>query len=273
MKILDKVKGLFFEEVEYTSTNLFPEKDEDLENTEIKEQRAFFKNAFSKDMDKNSLNSEEVEEKPKPKDEMEDVVSERDLFKNDSTFKFPIFDEEEDLFSDMKEPDKSLEPIIDYTPPPPKPSYRPLVEPLRPKEKKPFKPSPVISPVYGIVSGEKPEPTPKKEDIKLSPKKRSSLTFDTIREKAYGNLEHDLETTIIKGEKDIFYNLREEVEEEEVNLLYDFVSTNEDLSDITIEEAKESYEYRGVPFDNDKFKEDIAAEELVDETVTEEEEK
>jgi len=268
VKILDKVKGLFFEEVEYTSTNLFPEKDEDLENTEIKEQRAFFKNAFSKDMDKNSLNSEEVEEKPKPKDEMEDVVSERDLFKNDSTFKFPIFDEEEDLFSDMKEPDKKLEPIIDYTPPPPKPSYKPP-KPIN-KEKKAFKPSPVISPVYGIVSGEKIESVPKKEDIKLTPKKRSSVTFDTIREKAYGNLEHDLETTIIKGEKDIFYNLREEVEAEEDNLLYDFVSSNEDLSNVTIEEASESYEYRGVPFDNDKFKEDVATE-VVEETETEEE--
>ena len=267
MKILDKVKGVFFEEIEYTETNMFPE--DELNKTEVKERKTFFKDAFAKDKPEvEEIFEEEIS--VIEKDKMDDVVSERDLFKSDSTFNFPAFDDEEELFGDMEDTEEILKPIIqpevEYTPPERITNYERLVEP---RESKAFKPTPIISPVYGIISGDKPVVEPKKDEIKIVPKKKNDATFDSIREKAYGNLEHELETAIVADDKDIFYNLRgEESEVEEENILYDFVSTDEDLSNITLEEAQESYEYRGIPFDNDKFKEDTQEEDMPEEEIT-----
>ena len=50
-----------------------------------------------------------VKEEEEPKDEMDDVVSERDLLKSETTFKFPVIFEDED-FADIKKEEK-IEPV------------------------------------------------------------------------------------------------------------------------------------------------------------------
>lgn len=66
------------------------------------------------------------------------------------------------------------------------------------EEKKVFKPTPIISPVYGVL-----DKNYHKEDITSKPKKTSSYTYenesiniDDVRKKAFGTLEDDLETVM-----------------------------------------------------------------------------
>lgn len=64
------------------------------------------------------------------------------------------------------------------------------------KEDKHFEPTPIISPVYGVL-----DKNYKKDDIVARPKKYASktdanLTVDDVRNKAYGTLEDELESTL-----------------------------------------------------------------------------
>lgn len=84
------------------------------------------------------------------------------------------------------------------------------------KEEKHFKPTPIISPIYGVLNENY-----KKEDITdISKTKefsfdRKELDFDTIRKKAYAELDNELEKTLNGNQKDIFYNLDKQIDEQE----------------------------------------------------------
>ena len=102
----------------------------------------------------------------------------------------PIFFDDNDFAS--LEPPKKVQKVS-------KPSLisKPKVEPKK-EEKKIFKPTPIISPVYGVL-----DKNYHKEDIKT--KNSSSVTayynhkdvsIDDIRKKAYGTLEDELEITL-----------------------------------------------------------------------------
>lgn len=74
---------------------------------------------------------------------------------------------------------------------------KPKVE-VRKEEKKVFKPTPIISPVYGVL-----DKNYHKEDIRQKNNSSSSayynhkdVSIDEIRKKAYGTLEDDLEVTL-----------------------------------------------------------------------------
>ena len=81
-----------------------------------------------------------------------DDLSERELFKSESTFKFPAFDEEE--FEKTMPKTRSTN-VLSYEKKKEKPKrpeysrYDRVETPI--VEKKKFKPSPIISPVYGIL--------------------------------------------------------------------------------------------------------------------------
>lgn len=70
------------------------------------------------------------------------------------------------------------------------------------EEKKKFSPTPIISPVYGIL-----DKNYHKEDIttkssatsRLSYKSTKKITIDEVRNKAFGTLEDDLETTLVNA--------------------------------------------------------------------------
>jgi len=135
--------------------------------------------------------------KPLLVEEEPNNFSERELFRSDSTFKFPAFDEEEFNTSmpHLKEEEKSNN-VLDF-------ERRNKQEkraeysrfdrdksPEKPREEpKRFKPSPVISPVYGILDKDY-----KKEDIVSAPKQDSNiltskdLDVETVRAKAFGKL-------------------------------------------------------------------------------------
>ena len=76
------------------------------------------------------------------------------------------------------------------------------------EEKKHFSPTPIISPVYGVL-----DKNYKKDDIVDKPKKSSikdsSMTIDDVRNKAYGTLEDELESTLF-GKTSILFATKDE---------------------------------------------------------------
>ena len=88
------------------------------------------------------------------------------------------------------------------------------------KEEKRFKPTPIISPVYGVLDKNynKEDITTKKERETIT--SNSKFSIDDVRKKAYGSLEDDIETTLFgpnsilfneeKEEKDLFEELVED---------------------------------------------------------------
>ena len=131
--------------------------------------------------------------------------SERELFRSERTFNFTEFDDEEDL--PPRRTAMSVEPPRQSRVMEPS---RSVVKPVEPPQPKVFKPSPIISPIYGILDKDY-----KKEEIKTrnvaSNNKPSNIkitSYDVVRRKAYGTLEDDLEDTL---------NSMESISEEVVN--------------------------------------------------------
>ena len=173
-----------------------------------------------------------VEKKPVKmtfEDEKEDVlVSDRELFKAEKTFDFPVFDDEE--FERLKKPvvKKEEEPksmginLFDYEKPKNKDFHRSEIkteeikgrayskqrkeEPTNSK----FRPSPVISPVYGVL-----DKNYKKEDFEAVKVEKKNIDVDDVRKKAFGTLEDDIEKTISKKPAE-FYNVKPKEEEKKM---------------------------------------------------------
>ncbi len=153
--------------------------------------------------------------------EEEQVVTDRELFKAEKTFDFPAFDDHE--FDDMKnsvinedeEKTKSMSlNLIDYEKPKMKKNnvskerkteeIKGRAYPIKKEEVRTqkFTPSPVISPVYGVL-----DKNYRKEDLVVSKKE---IDVDSVRKKAFGALEDDLEKSFTKPLKKFYDEPKEE---------------------------------------------------------------
>lgn len=194
MGLLNKLKNVLFEE-------------EEIE--EVVEEKV---------ASKPEIHLPKMEKEPKVEEYNVEEETDRELFKAEKTFDFPAFDEDE--FEDFV-PKKEEKPVQkerkventysrsrDYTPT--------SVLQREEEPKKAFKPSPVMSPVYGIL-----DKNYKKEDVvtreEIKEQKDTKLDVDSVRKKAFGTLEEDLEKTLNEP-LETFYD--EEIEEtvEETNL-------------------------------------------------------
>ena len=133
-----------------------------------------------------------------------DVVSEREIFKSEKTFNFPAFDEEEfDSYVPRKRPtnilererkqEKKTEYKTDY-----RKDYKRVEKTEEVKEVKKFKPSPIISPVYGILDKNY---TPDEITTRTEVTPSRSLDVDSVRKKAFGPKEESLEKIDLKDEE------------------------------------------------------------------------
>ena len=125
MGLFDKLKNIFIEEEEIESEESYksiPKKIEVKEETK----------------------KEEVV-KEIPQITKEDVVSDRDLIETNQKFKFPIIFEEDD-FKEERKKSKSIN-VLERE----NTKYEPEIKREVKPQKKTFKPSPVISPVYGVL--------------------------------------------------------------------------------------------------------------------------
>ena len=176
MGFLDKVKNLFTEEVEEEEVVVKPKKE------------------VVKPVEPALPKRETVVPK-----EPSIPVTESRLEENKEKFVFPVYFDDKD-FDDLEKPKAKEKPKAVVPKEPKKEPYQGAKVTLEPEPKKVFKPSPIISPVYGVLDKNysKDDITTKKDSARsiIRTSKPEHMTVDDIRNKAYGTLEDDLESTL-----------------------------------------------------------------------------
>lgn len=195
MGVFTKLKNIFYDE-EYIE-----EADEDIK-IEKPVKREFKREIKKEEVDDTPRVSEikitgYVDEPVTPKKPEREVVKEEPSYKNERE----LFKPEKSSFNFTQFDDEELPPrrnVMDYelrTS-----SYKKEVQkPVEVEQPKVFKPSPVISPIYGILDKDyrKEEIVAKsKEKERVVASNDSATTYDSVRKKAYGTLEDDLEDTL-----------------------------------------------------------------------------
>ena len=109
-----------------------------------------------------------------------------------------------------------------------------------------FKPSPIISPIYGILDKNyKKEDVKEKQEIRLTTYTRSNVSVDDIRNKAYGSVEKEKE--VEKEEETKF-----EVEDDDENLLVDLSDrAKPEVKELTMGDAMEYFQDLGLEYNVD----------------------
>ena len=201
MGVFSKLKGIFYDEVVVDEPEDEIEKvDKIVKKEKIEEKPKVEKIKFTP--------IEEIEEEPVKEVETkkeDNTFSERELFKSERTFNFTEFDDEEEL-----PPRKN---VLNFDSRPTSRSTEP--SPVIPETQRVFKPSPVISPIYGILDKDY-----KRDEVKpKAPVKdvvqTNVTTYDTVRRKAYGTLEDELEDTLNSMNKISTKTINEELNNDE----------------------------------------------------------
>ena len=120
----------------------------------------------------------------------------------------------------------------------------------RKDERAGFKPSPIISPIYGILDKnyKKEDVVQKKESRFSASHSRGTLNVDEIRNKAYGEVEKQEEVKVEPVSVSKF-----EFEEDEENLLVDLSDDNDkpEVKEITMGDALEYFQDLGLEYNVD----------------------
>lgn len=256
MGIFDKLKNVFFEE-EYVEVEEPVKKEKvtvakKIETPEVKKER---QEAIKQE--KEVETKEDIKETPKG---------------NEHDFKFPMAFDDKDFEVEEKPVPPMEEPIVENVP-----VYREKVEVVestneyhslnnyqglyegsdRKDKKSGFSPSPIISPIYGILDKNyKKEEIVTKKEIRLSVTSKK-VDLDYVREKAYGDLANEITESIHEDVKD-----KEKESVDEDNLLYDL---NDDDSPavkvVTVGDAEEYFNDLGLEYNVDYKVEDEKKEE------------
>lgn len=216
MGFLDKVKNMFTEEVEDDDVKVEKIKNE-VTHVAIESPNVKIRN-FDDDI-------EPFEEKPEEK-------INKPVFFDDNDFR--------DLNLIPKEEEKKEKKVE-------KEIYRSKVTiEKEPEEKKAFKPTPIISPVYGVLDKNyHKEDIVSRTDTKSAERELDSI--DTIRNKAYGTLEDELENTLFGNNSILFkQNESEGVELDNITEVDDDILSNltddisKELDELLIKKEKYS---------------------------------
>lgn len=222
-----------------------------------------------------------IPKKEEPKVEepsVKPIYTEREIFKTENTFKFPILDDEDDEPIKTRSRVNALELERNKKTEVKENKFekfgdrfndrignnRNVSERNNPPEKV-FKPSPIISPVYGIL-----DENYTKEELKERQKKyeepikhkTSDMNYDSVRRKAYGTLEDELENTLSNiGEKheEITKTLDEVeniVEDKNAKSIEELLSEIEGNHNVSIGEIEELIKDK-IEEDEDKHREEI----------------
>ena len=289
MSLLNKVKNFFYEEVEEDEDEILRKEEEKRRAKELKreEKRRAELEKLARETARREEKRIEAEQKELEREQekvvetKKDDLSERELFKSERTFNFPM-DMGDDIFDDAEVTSEYKEEKTVYTKPSPAPSRyanisktKSYVEPKKVEEEDNhrFKPSPVISPVYGIL-----DKNYTVEDVKeknLGKTKEFSLEkkivdFDSVRNRAYKELDEEIEKTLT-GKKDIFYNIEEEKEETPVDDFKEDAYDAEENDVVITYDNEEEYEEPTDSTVNDLYDQEeveVPAEETEEEDLT-----
>lgn len=267
MKLMDKLKNALFEE-EYVEVE---EKPKHRQKREAKKEKT--KQKIEKPIAKKIAVPEKAPRQEKLLDEDEQVLEEtiEEVLPKQPEFRFPVMEEEDfsitqpfDILDEKEEkpvavrveqqPEKPLyqasKAKSDYT----TYDYDEYVKKDTPGvyEKKTehtgFKPSPIISPIYGVLDKNyTKEEVKEKREVRISTFSREDLDLDAVRRKAYGSLESDIEDT---SSKEVAAEETEPFEEE--NLLVDLSSEDTPtVNKVTVGDAEEYFEDLGLEYNKD----------------------
>lgn len=180
MGFLDKMKNLFTEEVEE-------------EEVVVKPKKEIIKPA-------EPVLSRRERETVTLKEPSVAVAEPKKIEESKEKFVFPVYFDDKD-FDDLEKPRVKEKPKAIVPKEPKKEPYQGAKVTIEPEPKKVFKPSPIISPVYGVLDKNysKDDITTKKDSNRsttIRTSKPERMTIDDIRKKAYGTLEDDLESTL-----------------------------------------------------------------------------
>lgn len=246
MSFFEKVKNMFTEEVE----------DDDVRVEQVNKEvtRVSFETPKEEEVivkEEKEKEEEKIEEKEDIDDLYKDVDTNQNkpIFFDDNDFKdlnFGVKDTKKEIVKEEKKEIVQEKPIYTrssiYTRetivPDEKELYGKKIEKeTLVEEKKIFKPTPIISPVYGIL-----DKNYHKEDIvtKKEVKEPELNPIDTIRNKAYGTLEDELENTLFGNNSILFKkNEADEVSEIDDNVLSDLTDDiSKELDELLIKKEK-----------------------------------
>lgn len=252
MKLFDKLKNALFEEEYVEVEEVKPKKKE---------------KPIAKKIELPEKKEKIVREEKRPVEEKidtsieEENLSDRDLLKGDPGFKFPIVFEEEDFVEEPKVEKQEKKPVSVETERPkanayskPEYSFHEYGAYEKKEEKKIFRPSPIISPIYGVLDRNyKKEDIVTKKEIKLTSSYNTQhLDLDAVREKAYGSLENEMGLSMSEEEKMEAQDWNTP-EEEENNLLVDMrdEETTPVVTKITVGDAEEYFQDLGLEYNID----------------------
>ncbi len=126
------------------------------------------------------------------------------------------------------------------------------------EEKTYFKPSPIISPIYGILDKNyKKEDVVSKKEVRLSSSyAKRKVSVDEVRNKAYGQLSDDIEREMIDNidEDETKFSLeKQNVEDEDINILVDLSDEKEKpaVKEVTVGDAVEYFQDLGLEYNVD----------------------
>ena len=239
MKLLDKLKNTFFEE-EYIEVEEEPVVAKKVEPRESRKEEKNISLVEEKKEEKNTVTEE------KTINEMEEKVmesySDSNLIKKDN--KIPYFEEEDFVESHTTSPQKE-EPKKIYGESPEKLYHAydyktPTTNhPYGATQKEAFRPTPIISPIYGILDKNyRKEEVIDKKDIRPSSSyaSRRNADLDSVRRKAYGGVDPIEEMKKPIKEKNM-------EKEEDRNLLYDMTTDHSKpiVDQVTIQDAEEYF--------------------------------
>ena len=240
MGVFSKLKNIFYDEEYIDEPEAEIKKVDKVVKKEVEEAKPRVEEIKITREEPKREEIKRVVEEPKSNNDF----SERELFRSERTFNFTEFDDDEEV-----------PPRRNVLNPEPKVAKRVEVQkPAIPEQPKIFKPSPVISPIYGILDkdykkDEVVSKTVKEEKIVI---KDSATTYDTVRRKAYGTLEDELEDTLNSMNKLTPEAISNEVNkiDESVNELDKKTNKIEDLiskietttSDISVGELEDKME-------------------------------
>ena len=234
MGVFSKLKGIFYDEVVV---------DDDEDEEELNKVNKVVKKEPIKEVVEEKPKIEEINYKTIEVDKEEEPVinkpettfSERDLFRSERTFNFVDFDDMEDekekeveiprrnVLSSNNRNTKVESPTISDTP-------------------KVFKPTPVISPIWGVMNKDYKVDEIKDKEVSSENQLSSAITsYDTVRRKAYGTLEDELEDTLNSMNNITTDTINEEINkvDKDVDLLEQKTSKIEDLINKIEEETKD----------------------------------
>lgn len=260
MGLFDKFKDLFTDEEEVYETKEIEVEEQEEEH----KLPTFMRNKIEKEEKELKILEETKKEEPK-----EIAVLIENTPKKEEN-KFP-FDFDDDDFIEPTRFSRSVvqkEKTIEKLKEPQTPTIKPYSNKKETEKPKKFRPTPVISPVYGVLDKnyKTEEVVSKDEDSYTIQRASKKVDFESVRKKAYGTLGDDIKANMMcencellkeikvnkkierLSKEDLLYNMTIDDEDEVAKNPSEKVEVKEE-KDITLGEATENYDDFGVTYE------------------------